>query len=175
MKAKPSAIRAGLDIIEALTSLEVPEVDCLQVRIGIAAGMVVVSSAEKGAVGETMNLATRLQGIAQVNTIVVSERVQHLAGGRFVYRNLGKQALKGIAQPSHAYAIAGVSEAASRFEAARGGKRRHPFATTHRATPFWCAISRLLCGTRPSFPFVGQGNQECKHETAGSGFSAPTS
>ena len=82
--------------------------------------MVVVSSVEKGAVGETMNLASRLQGIAQVNTIVVSERVQRLAGGSFVYQDLGKQTLKGIAQPTHAYAIAGVSEAASRFEAASG-------------------------------------------------------
>jgi class 3 adenylate cyclase len=68
------AIRAGLDIIEALRDLEVPEVERLSVRIGIAAGMVVVTSTEKGAVGETMNLAARLQGIAAVNTVVVSER-----------------------------------------------------------------------------------------------------
>jgi len=68
------------------------------VRIGIAAGMVVIASAERGAVGETMNLASRLQGIAQVNTIVVSERVHQLASGAFDYEDLGEKALKGIAQ-----------------------------------------------------------------------------
>jgi class 3 adenylate cyclase len=114
------AIRAGLDIIEAFADLDVAEVGHLQVRIGIATGLVVVASAEKGAVGETMNLASRLQNIAKVDTIVVSERVHQLAGGSFDYEDLGEHALKGIARPTHAYRIAGVSEAASRFEAAHG-------------------------------------------------------
>ena len=89
-------------------------------RVGIATGLVVVSSAEKGAVGETMNLAARLQAIAQPGSIVVSERVHRLAGGAFDYQDLGEQTLKGIAHPTHAYRIIGVSEAASRFEAAHG-------------------------------------------------------
>ena len=113
------AIRAGLDLIDAFANLDVPDAGQLQVRIGIATGLVVVASAEKGAVGETMNLASRLQNIAQVNTIVVSDRVQRLAGGSFDYDDLGEQALKGIARPTHAYCIVGVSEAASRFEAAQ--------------------------------------------------------
>ncbi|UCH48901.1 MAG: hypothetical protein JSU95_03605, partial [Betaproteobacteria bacterium] len=107
------AIRAGLDIVEALSTLDVPEVGHLSVRIGIASGMVVVTSAEKGAVGETMNLASRLQGIAPVNTIVVSERVRRLAGGSFEYADLGEQALKGINQPTHAYQVIGISKATS--------------------------------------------------------------
>jgi class 3 adenylate cyclase len=78
----------------------------------------VVSSAEKGAVGETMNLASRLQGIAQPGSIVVSERVHRLASGSFEYEDLGEQTLKGIARPTYAYRILEVSEAASRFEAA---------------------------------------------------------
>jgi len=114
------AVHAGLEIIAALSKLEVQEMGHLQVRIGIATGLVVVSSAEKGAVGETMNLASRLQGIAQSGSIVVSERVQRLAGGSFEYQDLGAQTLKGIAQPTHAYRIVGVSEASSRFEAAHG-------------------------------------------------------
>ena len=114
------AIHAGLEIVDSLSKLSVPEVGKLQVRIGIATGLVVVSSAEKGAVGETMNLASRLQGIAQPGSIVVSERVHHLAGGSFDYEDLGEQTLKGIARPTHAYRILGVSEAASRFEAAHG-------------------------------------------------------
>ena len=112
------AIRAGLEIVEALSRLEVPEAGLLSVRIGIATGLVVVQSAEKGAVGETMNLASRLQGIAQPGNIVVSERVQRLAGGSFDYQNLGEQQLKGIAQPTNAYRVKGVSQAGSRFEAA---------------------------------------------------------
>ena len=112
------AIRAGLEINEALSKLDVPDAGHLGVRIGIATGVVVVSSAEKGAVGETMNLASRLQGIARSGSIVISERVRRLAGGSFEYEDLGEQALKGIAQPAHAYRIVGVSEAASRFEAA---------------------------------------------------------
>ena len=67
-----------------------------------------------------MNLASRLQGIAQPGSIVVSERVQRLAGGSFDYEDLGEQALKGIARPTHAYRILGVSEATTRFEAAHG-------------------------------------------------------
>ena len=112
------AIHAGLEIVKALSKLEVPEVGRIQVRIGIATGVVVVVSTEKGAVGETMNLAARLQGIAQPGSVVVSERVQQLGGGSFRYEDLGEHTLKGIARPSHAYRVLGVSEAASRFEAA---------------------------------------------------------
>ena len=113
------AIHAGLSIIESLSKLAVPEVGHIQVRIGIATGVVVVvSGAQTGAVGETMNLASRLQGIAAVGAIVVSERVRRLAGGAFDYEDLGEQTLKGIARPVRAYRIAALSQAASRFEAA---------------------------------------------------------
>jgi class 3 adenylate cyclase/predicted ATPase len=112
------AIHAGLSIIDSLSRLDVAEVGRLQVRIGIATGLVVVSSAEKGAVGETMNLASRLQGIAQPGSIVVSERVQRLAGGVFDYEDLGERMLKGIGKPTRAYRIVGISDATTRFEAA---------------------------------------------------------
>jgi class 3 adenylate cyclase/predicted ATPase len=112
------AIRAGLDIIEAFGELDVPNAGRLKVRIGIATGMVVVTSAEKGAVGETMNLAARLQSVAAVNTVVISERVRQLAGGSFDYEDLGERTLKGIQQATHAHQVVGISEATSRFEAA---------------------------------------------------------
>jgi len=114
------AIHAGLAIVESLSRLDVPAVDRLAVRIGIATGLVMVSSAEKGAVGEPMNLASRLQGIASINTLVVSEQVQRLAGGSFEYEDLGEQPIKGIVRPTRAYRVVGVSQAASRFEAAHG-------------------------------------------------------
>ena len=111
------AIRAALEIVASLSTLVVSEVGHLQVRIGIATGLVVVSSAES-AVGETINLASRLQNVAQPGSIVVSERVHRLAGGAFDYEDLGEQTLKGIARGTHAYRILSVSQAASRFEAA---------------------------------------------------------
>lgn len=112
------AIHAGLEIIAALSKLEVPDAGQLTVRIGIATGLVVVSSTETGAVGETMNVAARLQGIAEPGSIVVSERVHRLAGGSFEYRDLGEQELKGLAQPTRAYRVLGRGEATSRFDAA---------------------------------------------------------
>ena len=112
------AVHAGLEIIATLSKLDIPDAGHLAVRVGIAAGLVVVSPTEKGAVGETMNLASRLQGIAQPDSVVVSERVRRMLGGSFVYEDLGRQTLKGIAQRAHAYRIVGVSEAASRFDAA---------------------------------------------------------
>jgi len=112
------AIHAGLEIISTLSQRDVPDVGHLTVRIGIATGVVVVSSAEKGAVGDTMNLASRLQGIAQPGSVVVSQRVHRLAGGAFDYEDLGEHMLKGISQPARAYRIVGVRQATSRFEAA---------------------------------------------------------
>ena len=112
------AVRAGLEIIDSLSRTVIPEVGFLRVRIGIAAGVVVVSAAERSAVGETMNLAARLQAIAEPGSIVVSEKVHRLAGGTFRYEDLGEKTLKGIAATSRAYGILGVSGAASRFEAA---------------------------------------------------------
>ncbi len=114
------AIHAALAIVDSLARLEIVNAGRVQVRIGIATGVVVVSSLEKSAAGETMNLAARLQAIAQPGSIVVSEPVQRLAGGAFLYHALGSHQLKGIAQPTTVYQIVGVSALASRFEAATG-------------------------------------------------------
>jgi class 3 adenylate cyclase/tetratricopeptide (TPR) repeat protein len=115
------AIRAGLEIVETMARLAIPDAGHLRVRIGIAAGIVVVASSERGAVGETMNLAARLQGVAEPDSIVVSERVRRLAGGAFEYDDLGEHDLKGIARPTHAYRVRGVGAAETRFEAATSG------------------------------------------------------
>src|SRR6185436_17506347 len=85
------AIRAGLEILDALSRTDMPEVGRrLQVRIGITRALVLVDS--NGAVGEPINLAERLQGIAPPAAIVVSDRVRRLAGGNFQYDDLGEQA-----------------------------------------------------------------------------------
>ena len=96
----------------------------LAVRIGIHTGVVVVGDVgggarhERLALGDTPNLAARLQALAEPDTVVISDRTRQLAGGSFEYADLGQHALKGIAQPTRAWRIVGVSDAASRFEAA---------------------------------------------------------
>ena len=112
------AVRAGLDIIDVLAALQIRDAGRLQVRIGIATGMVVVATGERNAVGETMNLASRLQTIAKPGTVIVSERVRRLAEGLFEYEDLGERELKGVNAPTRVYRVVGVTEAESRFDAA---------------------------------------------------------
>jgi class 3 adenylate cyclase/predicted ATPase len=122
------ALRAGLGIISAMHEPESrPRDDAparLAVRIGIHTGVVVVGDVgggtrhERLALGDTPNLAARLQALAEPDTVVISDRTRQLAGGSFEYADLGQHALKGIAQPIRAWRIVGVSDAASRFEAA---------------------------------------------------------
>jgi class 3 adenylate cyclase/tetratricopeptide (TPR) repeat protein len=112
------AIRSGLDIIDRLSRIDVPAVGHLQVRIGIATGVLVVSGSGKDAVGVTKSLAARLQIIARPGEIVVNESVNRLAGGAFKYEDLGNQALEGIDIPTRVFRVLGLSAATSRFEAA---------------------------------------------------------
>lgn len=115
------AIRAALEILQAMEHTDDPEAGGrIHVRIGIATGIVVVSSAENRAVGETMTLAARLQSLADRDMIVVSERVQRLASGAFVYLDLGEHDLKGIRRRTRAYGVVGISSAETRFDATAG-------------------------------------------------------
>lgn len=111
------AILAALEIVDILSTLDVPDAGRLQVRVGIATGLVVVSADDNDAWGETMNLAARLQSVAPVGGIVVSERVQRLASGNFLYEDLGELPLKGIPAPVRTYRVLGLNSAPSRFEA----------------------------------------------------------
>jgi class 3 adenylate cyclase len=112
------AVRAGLDIVEAIARLYIQGIGRLQVRIGIASGIIVVASGERNAFGETMNLASRLQTIAKPGSVVVSESVRRMAGGGFEYEDLGEKELKGVSGPTKVYRVIGVGLAESRFEAA---------------------------------------------------------
>jgi tetratricopeptide (TPR) repeat protein len=94
------------------------------VRLGIASGLVVVShvlAPDKSAVGETPNLAQRMQTLAQPGQVMVSDRTRALAGGAFDYQDEGLHSLKGIAAPTPVWRVLGPSGAASRFEAATRG------------------------------------------------------
>jgi class 3 adenylate cyclase/tetratricopeptide (TPR) repeat protein len=113
------AIRAGLSIVDTLAKLDVDPK--LQVRIGIASGLVVVShilAENKTAVGETPNLAQRMQTVANANEIIVSQRTRALAGGSFEFDDHGIHDLKGITAPTQVWRVTGASPLQTRFEAA---------------------------------------------------------
>jgi class 3 adenylate cyclase/predicted ATPase len=116
------AVRAGLELIAAVTGLKTRV--SLQTRVGIATGVVVVGdllgagdAQERGIVGETPNLAARLQGIAEANTVVIAEATRKLLGSLFELQDLGARDLKGIAGPTRVWAALRASSVASRFEA----------------------------------------------------------
>ncbi len=126
------AARAGLDIVRAMTMLNAGvgkrhEV-VLAIRIGVATGSVVVgdivgegAAEEAAVVGETPNLAARLQGVAGPNQVVVGSVTQRLLGAVFEYEHLGTQQLKGIAQPVEVWRVVRESDTDSRYEAKRVG------------------------------------------------------
>jgi Adenylate and Guanylate cyclase catalytic domain/AAA ATPase domain len=116
------AVRAGLVLITAVAALKTRAP--LQARIGIATGMVVVgdligsgSAQEQAVIGETPNLAARLQSIAEPNTVVIAQSTRKLLGDLFEFEDLGVRELKGIAGLVRAHAALRPSSVASRFEA----------------------------------------------------------
>jgi len=116
------AVRAGLELIAAVTALKSPVP--LQTRVGIATGLVVVgdligsgASQEQAIVGDTPNLAARLQGIAEPNSVVVAESTRKLVGNLFELEEFGPLELKGISGPIRAWAALRPASVESRFEA----------------------------------------------------------
>jgi class 3 adenylate cyclase len=129
------AARAGLAAIGAVGRLATQEP--LNVRIGVASGLVVVgdligagAAQERGVVGETPNLAARLQALAKPGTLVVADSTRRQIGTLFEIEDLGPQPLAGFAAPQRAWRVIGESGVVSRFEALRSG-------TTH-----WSAATR---------------------------------
>ena len=116
------AVRAGLDLISAVSALKTPA--SLQTRVGIATGLVIVGdltgsgeAQERGIVGETPNLAARLQAIAEPNTVVIAETTRRLLGNLFELMDLGARDLKGLAEPVRVWVALRASTVESRFEA----------------------------------------------------------
>jgi class 3 adenylate cyclase/predicted ATPase len=120
------AVRAGLGVVDGVGCLDVKSVK-LQVRVGIATGLVVVgdligegSAQEQSVVGETPNLAARLQALAEPGAVVIAAHTRRLVGDLFEYRDLGIVEVKGLAAPVPAWQVLRPSVVASRFEALRG-------------------------------------------------------
>ncbi|HTT36791.1 MAG TPA: adenylate/guanylate cyclase domain-containing protein [Burkholderiales bacterium] len=120
------ALRASLEIVAAIKQVEAPS--ALQVRVGIATGPVVVGDTATGdasvpivAVGETPNLAARLQALAGADQIVIAPSTRRLVAAAFDCQDLGTHALKGIVEPVHAWRVLGLGRVEGRFEATHAG------------------------------------------------------
>jgi class 3 adenylate cyclase len=120
------AVRAGLASIDAVGRLDVKSAR-LQARVGIATGLVVVgdligegSAQEQSVVGETPNLAARLQALAEPEAVVIAAGTRRLVGDLFEVRDLGAVEVKGISAAVPAWQVLRASAVASRFEALRG-------------------------------------------------------
>lgn len=119
------AVRAGLALVEAVSKLETQAQARLRVRVGIATGTVVVGdllmsqsgAQEQVVVGDTPNLASRLQAIAEPDQVIICANTRQLAGGHFEYRDLGGVTLKGWSDPVPAWQVLRATEIHSRFEA----------------------------------------------------------
>jgi class 3 adenylate cyclase/predicted ATPase len=118
------AVRAGLKLVGTIDKVPCGTEASLQVRVGIATGVVVVGdligsgeAQERGIVGETPNLAARLQGIAEPNTVVIADGTRKLLGNLFELQDIGPHDLKGITGPVRAWSPLRAGSAEGRFEA----------------------------------------------------------
>jgi class 3 adenylate cyclase/tetratricopeptide (TPR) repeat protein len=127
------ALRAGLQALDAITKLAAPDGAALSARAGIASGWVVVGdlighqeARERTIVGDTPNLAARLQSAAKPGELIVSDSTRRLAGDQFRYEALPTLQLRGYNEPITAYRVLGEAASASRFEARTTKAQRRP-------------------------------------------------
>jgi hypothetical protein len=120
-------VRAGLELVTAVAGLKMKSV--LKTRVGIATGLVIVGdlrgdgmAQEHEVVGETPNLAARLQTLADPDTVVIAGTTRGLLGELFEYRALGEVSAKGFAAPVLVWQVTGASAVDSRFEALRAAR-----------------------------------------------------
>jgi class 3 adenylate cyclase/predicted ATPase len=118
------AVQAALGLVAEVGKLETAAPGRLEVRVGIATGLVVVGdivgsgeAQERGVVGETPNLAARLQAVAGPGMVVIADETRRLVGDLFVLTSLGPQRLKGLAGPVQAWGVQGTNAIDGRFEA----------------------------------------------------------
>ena len=143
--AAERAVLAGLGAVAAVAQIRGPAGETLAARVGIATGLVVVgdllgegAAREEAIIGETPNLAARLQAVARPGEVVISEGVKRLVGGLFLLKSLGMVELKGFAAPVQAYLVRGEAQVESRFDALKG-QQLTPLVGRERE------LGRLLC------------------------------
>ncbi len=123
------AVRSALGIVDSIKTIDSHHGPALEIRIGIVTGLAVVgdivgegASQERAVVGETPNLAARLQGLADPNSVVISASTRDLLGEQFVYKDLGPQTLKGISERINVWRVTGEQAIESRFGATHAGR-----------------------------------------------------
>src|SRR6185437_12384389 len=118
------AVRCGLALVDAVARLRLLAEPALNARVGIATGVVVVGDlgAEQDVVGDTVNLAARLQALAEPGAVVIAASTRRLTGELFDYRDLGPLAIKGFTLPVRAWQVLGSSAVDSRFAALRSAR-----------------------------------------------------
>jgi class 3 adenylate cyclase len=149
------ATRAGLALVDAVANLQTDIGAKLRVRVGIATGMVVVgdltgegAAKEQAVIGETPNLAARLQQVAEPGMVLISESTHQLTDGYFEFRELGSIALKGWAEPIPAWQVLGISGVESRFEAQHKTRLTPLIGRDEEIVLAACRVRRRLrCGS----------------------------
>ena len=123
------AVMAGLDLVAAVRALKTDPLAALNCRVGIATGLVIVgdllgegAAQEEAVVGQTPNLAARLQNLAEMDTVLVDTRTRQLVGDLFESRFLGTFEIKGFSEAQPAWCIVGRGRVLNRFEALRSGR-----------------------------------------------------
>src|SRR5262245_17812898 len=121
------SVRAGLALVDAIRKLSLRLAPSLQVRVGLASGLVVAGGAtldgavhDPVAIGEAPDLAARLPSMAPPDTVLIAASTRDLVRGLFDYHEVGPFVVEGLAEPVQAWKVIGVSAAESRFEALRG-------------------------------------------------------
>lgn len=122
------AVRAGLSIIDAVKKVKAPNGAPLATRVGIATGLVIVgdmigsgATQEAAVVGETPNLAARLQAVAQPSQLVLPQETRRLLGNTYKLTSIGAQNLKGVGAPVEVFVVDGEAVLESRFAARQSG------------------------------------------------------
>ena len=139
-------VLAGLALVEAAPKLKTVAGAPLQVRVGIATGLVVVgdligvgAAQEQAVVGETPNLAARLQGIADPGAVIIADSTRSLLGNLFDLQDLGQKDLEGIEEPARVWAALRARPAESRFEALHATA----LSITRTTSATWASFRRV--------------------------------
>ena len=157
------AIRVGVAIVSSVARLQNVHQVQLAARVGIATGLVVVgdligegAAQEEAVVGDTPNLAARLQEIARSGEIAVSERTYRLAQDAFSFRDLGDHDLKGMGKPTRIFAVIGERAGHSRFEVRSGGKTGSLFGREQELGLLYEQWSQAVTGEAQGVLLLGE-------------------
>ncbi len=165
--AAERAVRTGLAIVDAVARVGTPEGQTLAARIGIATGLVIVgeligqgAAQEEAVVGETPNLAARLQALAEPGSVVIAPGTRLLVGGLFDLADLGTHPVKGFEEPVRAWRVLGESQAEVRFEALHG-QSLTPLGKAQR-TEGWPASTKQRVTTPSATPPPSSPRPRCR-------------